>query len=384
MDGFSADRQLQVLAVRDRYNTGFNTPRISRHNIERRRFLPFNRFYKPLEGGTVVNPWPPRNFDLLHAFNRVPMVGPTPFVIGFESHLPRAFGREDGLVFKTLTKRLLSPQCRRIIPMSQAAKATFLEQHKNNPRLDEIKAKMVVRLPSIILPEMEDWFDPNAKLDELRLLFVGGHFARKGGMVGVKIAEKARAAGLPIHVTVVSVLDCTAHWTDPSRPEFFEPYLKLLDAPNVTLYKGAPNAKVLELSKNTHMSLLPTLGDTFGYSAVEGMSRFAPVIATSVTALPEFIDNDNGVMLPLETNAVGEWKHCARPDRDTPEFEKIFADTIEELAQGAFEACVDLLNNPAKLGAKRQAARRTVEEKFDAVVAGQFWDQLYVDAVKDR
>jgi len=48
---------------------------------------------------------------------------------------------------------------------------------------------------------------------------------------------------------------------------------------------------------------------------------------------------------------------------------------------GAFRACVELLNNPAKLAAKRQAARRTIEERFDAVVAGQFWDEVYLDAV---
>lgn len=154
-------------------------------------------------------------------------------------------------------------------------------------------------LPNIIVPDMQAGIDPDAKMDELRVLFVGGNFACKGGCVGVKLAEKAGAAGLPIHVTVASILDCAARWIDLSRPEFFEPYLKLLDAPNVTLFKGAPNAKVLELSKNAHLSLLTTLGDTFGYSAVESMSRVAPVIATSVTALPEFIDNDNGVTLPL-------------------------------------------------------------------------------------
>ncbi|HOY79360.1 MAG TPA: hypothetical protein PLN33_16205 [Hyphomonadaceae bacterium] len=383
MDGFAAQRTLNILAVQDRYNTGFNTPRVSRHTIERRKFLPFNRVYEPLAGATMVNPWPPRGFDLLHAFNRVPL-GPTPFVIGFESHMPRAFGREGGAIAKTLTSQLLSKHCRRIVPMSQAAKTTFLQQHQDNPRLDELKAKMVVRLPNIMLPEMQDWFDPNEKMEELRVLFVGGHFARKGGIVGAKLAKKARAAGLPIHVTIVSVLDCNAHWIDPSRGEFFEPYIKMLDAPNVTFYKGAPNAKVLELAKNTHLSLLATLGDTFGYSAIEGMSRYTPVIGTSVSALPEFIDNENGIMLPLETNSVGEWKHVARPDRDTPEFEKVYADTLEDLAEGAFKACAELLANPAKLAAKRQAARRTVEEKFDGHVAGHFWDELYTDAVNRR
>lgn len=57
------------------------------------------------------------------------------------------------------------------------------------------------------------------------------------------------------------------------------------------------------------------------------------------------------------------------------------ADTIEDLTVGAFRASVELLKNPAKLAAKRQAARRTIEEKFDVVVAGQFWDEVYLDAV---
>lgn len=382
MDGGGAARQLKILAVQDRYNTGFNIPKITRHAIERRRFIPFNKVAQPLAGATFVNPWPPRPFDLLHAFNRVPL-GPMPYVIGFESHLPRAFGREKGMVAKALGRELLSKRCRYIVPMSEAAKTTFLHQHADNPRLDEIKAKLKVRLPSIVLPEMTDWFDPSAKLDELRLMFVGGHFARKGGIVGVKIAEKAKAAGVPIKVTIISSL-VNGVWTDPTRPEFYDPYMKLLDLPNVTLLKGAPNAKVLEIAGNTHVSLLPTLGDTFGYSAIEGMSRYTPVIATGLSALPEFIDNDNGVMLPVETNSQREWLHTARPDRDTPAFEKVFADTVERLASEAFDACVDMLNNPAKLATKRQAARRTVEEKFDAVEAGRFWDELYVDAVNKR
>jgi len=117
MDGFSANCSLQILAVQDRYNTGFNTPRVTRHHIEQRKFVPFNKIYQPLAGAALVNPWPLRRFDLLHAFNRVPL-GPTPFVIGFESHMPRAFGREQGAVFETLTSQLLSSQCCRIIPMS--------------------------------------------------------------------------------------------------------------------------------------------------------------------------------------------------------------------------------------------------------------------------
>lgn len=382
MDVAASAPTLDILAVQDRYNSGFNTPRVTRHRIVRRRFIPFNRYYEPLAGATLVNPWPIRHFDLLHAYNRVP-IGPTPYVIGLESHLPRAMGREKGVVAQTLTKEILSDKCRYIIPMSEAGKITFLHQHADNPRLDELEAKTLVRLPNIVVPDITDWFDPSAPMDEMRLTFVGGHFARKGGIVAAKLAEKALEAGLPLKVTIVSSL-VNGVWTDPTRESFYEPYMKLLDLPNVTLLKGAPNAKVLEILDRTHMSLLPTLGDTFGYSAIEGMSRYTPVIATALSALPEFINNDNGVLLDMETNEQREWKHVARPDRDTPAFEKVFTDTIERLAEESFAACVALFNDPQALAAKRRAARATVEQKFNATDAGRFWDDLYVKAVAGR
>lgn len=382
MDGGASNRQLRILGVRDRYPFSFNSPRASRHRIETRRFLPFEKFCPPLTGGTAINPWPPKPFDLVHAWNRVPL-GPTPFVIGFESHLPRGWGREKTLGYRTLMAALLSDSCRRIVAISGAAELTFRHQHEANPRVDELMAKTTVRFPNVVIPDMEEWFDPAAKIDPLRVFFVGGHFARKGGCVAVRLAEKARAAGLPIHVTIVSSLTCGGGiWTDPLRPEFFEPYMKLLDAPNITLLKGAPNAKVLELASQSHLSLLTTFGDTFGYSAFEGMMCYTPVIATTVSALPEFIDDTNGFLLPLETNRDREWKHTSSPDRDKPVFEKVFVDTIEELADGAFAACVEMLDNPQKLALKRKAARRTVEEKFGADDANAFWDQLYQDAVR--
>jgi glycosyltransferase involved in cell wall biosynthesis len=147
---------------------------------------------------------------------------------------------------------------------------------------------------------------------------------------------------------------------------------------------GAPNAKVLELASQSHLSLLTTLGDTFGYSAFEGMMCRTPVIATATGALPEFINDQNGVLLPLEVNRDLEWKHTSSPGRDTPAFEKIFTDTIEDLAEGAFAACVDLLNDPRRLASMRKAARITAEEKFNADDANVFWDQLYLDAVERR
>lgn len=378
--GGHSGRQLKILGIRDRYPFAFNSPRVSRHRIETRRFLPLERF-PPLTGATVVNPWPPRNFDLLHAWNRIPF-GPTPFIIGYESHLPRAWGRERTAAYRLQMDTLLSPNCRRIVAVSEAAQLTFLQQHEDHPRVDELKAKLIKRFPNAHIPKMVEWFDPAVGIDRLRLLFVGGHFARKGGCVAVRLAEKARAANIPIDVTIVSSLQCGGGiWTDPLRPEFFEPYLKLLDQPNITLLKGAPNAKVLELASRSHMSLLLTFGDTFGYSAFESMMCYAPVVATALTSLPEFVNSENGVLLQMETNRGREWKHTSRPDRDTPAFEKVFADTVERLTDETLAACVELLADPHRLAAMRKAARRTADEMFNAEDAAKWWDDLYSEVV---
>jgi glycosyltransferase involved in cell wall biosynthesis len=376
------ERKLRVLTVQDRYPALFNTPRASRHTIERRRFLPFNKMFRPLEAATFINPFPLKRFDLVHALNRVPL-GPTPYIIGFESHLPREFAPGDAPVVSMLTRHLASDKCVRILPMSRFARRTFLKQHANSPLLPELKAKLQVRQPNIEMPDVDEWFDPAAPLDELRLNFVGGHFARKGGLAVLKLAEKARARGVPLHVTIVSSLEYGGGvWTDPTNESFYEPYLNLLDLPNVTLIRGAPNAEVQAIMRRSHVSLLPTFADTYGYSAVEGMANFTPVIGTTQGALPEFIDATNGVLLDIETNDVGEWIHVARADQGSAAFERIFADESDRLAEGMLAACVDMLSDRAKLARMRLAARARVEVDYSAADANRFWDGLYEDIAR--
>lgn len=381
--GGAAARRLNILGIRDRYPFSFNSPRMSRHAIECRRFLPLDKYFPPLGAATFVNPWPPKHFDLLHAWNRIPL-GPSPFIIGYESHLPRAWGREHTAAYKILMDTLLSKRCRRIIAVSKAAEHTFLSQHANHPRVDELKAKLIQRYPNVHIPQMDEWFDPAAGIERMKLLFVGGHFARKGGCVAVKLAEKARAANVPLDITIVSSLQYgNGIWTDPTRMEFYDPYLKLLDQPNITHMKGAPNAKVLELSSQSHMSLLPTFGDTFGYSAFESMMCYAPVVATALSSLPEFVNNENGVLLGIETNEDREWLHV-RGDHSTPAFEKIFADEVERLADETLAACVALMNDPQRLARMRKAARKTAHDMFNAEDANRYWDDLYEEVVAER
>lgn len=372
--------QLRILAP-TRYLWTFNGPRHSRHAIERRGFLPLNKISKRIEATTIINPWPPKRFDLIHAFNRIPL-GTTPFVIGFESHLPRAYGLERTAYFRQLCQNLAGPRCRGIVAISKHAHDIFRTTHEASPCFDALSAKLSVRLPNIEIPPSDDLLADQC-LEPLTITFVGNHFGRKGGCVAVRIAELALARKLPVRIEIVSSLQVGGSiWTDPVSKSFFDRYLTLLKLPNVHWHGSMDNRGVNDLLRRSHFSLLATFGDTFGFSALESMANWAPVIATSQGALPEFIvHRQNGVLLDLQTSALGEWVHSSSPHRASKHFETIFADGVEALALQAFEEISRICQEPRLMSNMRSAARETAIRVFDSLAATDFWDQYYLRAV---
>jgi glycosyltransferase involved in cell wall biosynthesis len=363
-----------------RYPWRFNGPSNSRHRIENRDFLPLNYLSPTIEGVTLFNPWPPRRFDLVHAFNRIP-VGPRPFVIGFESHLPRAFGIEGGRWWDWMTGLLASERCRGIVAISDFSRRMFLAQHTGTTRSATVRAalrgKLHMRLPNLALPPATDLVQVN-HTGEIRLVFVGNHFARKGGCVAVVMAELARARGIPLVVDIVSRLEMGgAIWTDPSEAETFKPYLALLEQPNVRLHRDLANGAVLALLRRAHMSLLTTFGDTFGYSALESLANGTPVLATRQGALPEIIDHGkNGILLDLPVTSDGEWMHLGTPDRAASGFVRMWHDEVHRLAEEALAALVEASADPARMHAMRQTARHSAE-RFSPEHATEWWDDFY-------
>jgi glycosyltransferase involved in cell wall biosynthesis len=368
---------LRVAVLKDRYQSSFMSPRVSRHEIVRTRFIPFNYIARKYDGVTLLPPT--LNVDLVHAHNRVPL-GVSNLIMSFESHLPRYFASpQDTFLLRRMNKAIASDHCRRIVGMSHFARRVFLRAHADNPDLEVLKAKLMVRHPNLIINEREDALDLDASDPALRVTFVGAHFGRKGGCVAVKLAEKARERGVPIHVTVISSLETGGMvWTDPTAPDFFEPYKRLLDAPNVTYHAAQPNAVVREILGRSHFSLLATFADTFGYSAIESMAEFTPVIATRVCALPEFIeDGVNGFLLPLDTDDVGEWRRPPYEMRGAKIFEKTFRDDVERLAEEALARLLPFVGRPQLTAPLRRAARDTAVRMFNAEDAAAAWDDLY-------
>lgn len=370
---------LRILAP-VRYPWRFNSPKQSRHDLEIRYFLPFNKITPKLEGFTVFGTSPFAHFDLIHAFNRIP-IGKTPFVIGCEAHLPRAFGLEGTSYYRLLNGALASDRCRRIVAISKHAYNVMQKQHAEDANWQAIVEKTEIRYPNMVMPEGDDLAP--ISLDPVRLVFVGSHFGRKGGAVAVKIAERALSAGFPLHLTIISDLQVGGSvWTDPTDRALFEPYFRLFDLPNVERYGNLNNADVRKHLSKAHFSILTTFSDTFGYSAIESMAHHTPVIATKQGALPEFIEHlGNGVLLDLETNDVSEWIAIDR-DHSSPEFVQYYVDEIERLANDAFDYIVKITSSPDQYREMRRAARATAVQYFNHIDANIFWDNLYGQAVE--
>ncbi len=372
-------RRLRILAP-TRYPWRFNGPRRSRHDVSRRAFIPFNKISQRIEGFTAFNPVPPRHFDLVHAFNRIPL-GHTPFVIGFESHLPRAFGMEGKMLFRIMSKMLASARCRGIVAISDHAADIVRRQHAHTSLGGAICKKLIRRHPNIELGPTPELRRTDGR--PLRVSFVGNHFARKGGCVAVKVAEMAAASRLPVEFHIVSALDVGgAIWTDPEDQAFFAPYLALLDLPNVKWNRHLSNADVQKLFRESDISLLTTLGDTCGFGAIESMAQGTPVIATSQGAMPEFIDHGkDGFLLPIPINEHREWIHLGDPDRKSARFAALFAAEVEDLAGRTYKLLAELVDTPGRLTSLGSRAYEGAKSKFNAEDASRFWDDYYETAV---
>lgn len=374
---------LNVWVLRDRYQTTFMTPRTSRHTIRRKRFVPFNKLKSQYDGFTLLSPG--LGADFVHAHNRVPL-GARKSIVSFESHLPRHFGiSEANSLYRLMREHIRSNSCRRIIGMSHFAARLFRQQHEGKPWEDEVTAKLMVRHPNLEVTDTVDIFDPEVDTRPLKLVFIGGHFARKGGCVALRIAEIAQERNLPIEVTIISSLVMGEEvWTDPTVEGFFDEDTARLDLPNVNMLGAQPNSVVRDVLANSHFSLLTTFADTFGFSALESMAEHTPVIASPTGALPEFVtDGENGIIVPVETTDVGEWAGLDYHARGTEAYAQRFRADADAMAEATVERLEPFLNDRHSMVPMRRMARQTIEDMFDSRRRSPEWDALYDRIAKE-
>ena len=370
---------LRVLTVHSLpfvYNVGFGQRNAT---FVRRRLTPLAHVAGWAE---AFAPVPERGYDLVHSFNAVPVMTRRPYVVTFESFLPRlptdqATRRTRparALLEGRLRRQLARDRCVALLAMSRYAVRQLEAQNRDAAELPTLRAKLRVRYPAIPLRASA----PRQLGDELRLLLVGHRYFAKGGAALLRAHERLRADGVNVSTTVLSSLQWDGDdYIGPPDRAFVDRELRRLDGPGVRVLPHMPREQVLALMEHVDFLVLPTFADTFGYVTIEALAGATPVIANDTCALGEIVDDGrNGYLLPFANDGeVGRWAEI--PRRRLPGYQQVFVETTERTADALVDRLRGVVEDRAAYTRLSQGAIDVVRERFDVTAARDELEALY-------
>ncbi len=241
-------------------------------------------------------PYP--EIDVIHTFNRVCLHDRNRWMATFEKTFPEYFSEETKINLRLIKKQLpliLSDQCTAILPMSEWAyryELWLLSQFAKPEEIDRIKNKMTVLYPpqEILITE-EEIRNKFSDTSRLRFLYVGGQVKRKGGAEILKAFARLRQRYDVFSLVFIGKTDDSYgnFYLDKDEKKIIQDIIAHADW--LEYHEKLSNEEVLRFAKQAHVGLLPTMGDTFGFSVLEMQACGCPVITTDRQALPE-INND--------------------------------------------------------------------------------------------
>ncbi len=120
---------------------------------------------------------------------------------------------------------------------------------------------------------------------------------------------------------------------------------------------------------NSDIGVLPSYGETYGYSILEAMAHGCAVVVPRVSAFTECVSDDNGVLLEIPVVT----------DRGLVTMN--FASSHEVLHRSLVESLVSALggleNNPSDLRKKGEAALQRIKSRHWPQQAAKQLEQIY-------
>jgi glycosyltransferase involved in cell wall biosynthesis len=169
-----------------------------------------------------------------------------------------------------------------------------------------------------------------------RILFVGGHFERKGGKLLLDVFRT--------HLRGRVELDLVTRDAIPEEP-------------GVRVYRGLTTAspELLELYRTASMFVLPTLADCFSMVALEAMAMGLPVVVSDVGGISDIVEpGQSGYLINLNDGSA-------------------LRSAIEEL-----------LADPSRRAAFGARGRAVVEQRFSADTTAQCLIDLLTQCARAR
>ena len=343
-----------------------------------------------------------RNIDLIHTFNHV-VFSDIPWIVTFESTVPRTNftvdrpwekNREIQINGKSqeideITKKefelLGSNYCKAIIALSESAyriQANMLENIASDYYNVLMKKTIIIHPPQEVLCSEDDVKNrfinlsdnkkyPYSKKNDkgLKFIFVGADAFRKGIQQVIDclsvFEEKSN-----FHLTIISTMNY-GDYASKATKEDQEHYIKIMkDRPWITWYYSLDNKSVIEMMKENHIGLLPTLADTYGYSVLEMQACGLPVITTDIRALSEINNENIGWICHLTKDNIGgeaiftnEEERAKRKEELSNELRRVFEDVFQ--------------SDPEEIRRKGLMSRQRIIDKHDLKKYGDKLMEIY-------
>lgn len=271
---------------------------------------------------------------------------------------------------------ILHDNCKKILPVSKWAydcEIKFLEQNYTYDVVEKIREKMAILYPpqQILLKKVEKYY-----LGEIQFIFVGRQFFRKGGYQCYQVFKKIRKK-FRVKLILIGELgeesNPAYNINEKEKQEmeaFFEHEREWL-----TYYPSLGNKEVLEKMKTCHVGLLPTYGDTFGFSVLEMQAAGVPVISTNRQALSEI--NDDKVGWIIDTGRFSQ-----QIDDCYGEYTKIQIERIGEYINEQLEQIIcNICEHPEQIAEKSKSAIERIRIKHSPDAYEEKIKNIYLDNI---
>ena len=316
--------------------------------------------------------------DVIHTFNRVCLSDNNKWVATFEKTFPEYFGRETQLPIRMLKEQvplLLSDRCAALLPMSKWAydyEKWLLKLIATEEEQKIIENKLTVLYPpQQVLLEEENIEQKYAKIDEIRILFVGSQIKRKGGIELLYALNSLHQDFHNFKATVIGDLDNEYANFRLTQSEKQTVEKLISEAAWLEYYPKMSNQEILQYARKAHLGVLPTMGDTFGFSVLEMQACGCPVITTDRQAMREINSEDCGWLLHLPDEMLDSGDDFAHYSKEV----------VNELSQVIQKKLITImqmiLKHPERIESRAFNALKRIREKHDPIEYGEKLLKVY-------
>ncbi|MCK4996960.1 glycosyltransferase family 4 protein [Candidatus Pacearchaeota archaeon] len=265
--------------------------------ITNKKFFLFSNFLK-----NRVRSWPTKlklaipnahlspkgNYDLIHCCHCLSKNIDKPWVADLESwwsaYLSSPYSERSR---KKVEKILISPNCKKLMPWTEATKEIIVEKF---PR---IKNKIEVVYPAI--PERKERKDRENK--KLNLIFTGRYFYQKGGHHALEVIDRLTKK----YPNVWGIFNSEV------PEDILKGYSK---NKKIKFFGLIPQSKLFELYGNADILIYPGYSDSFGFAYLEAMSFGVPIITTDGFARKEIVEEGKtGFVIDLQKRFIKSFKY---------------------------------------------------------------------------